>query len=102
MNTRKTRHSIVANVYNSNEQVRLSVSDYLWSATARAEMSTGIKLCGYHRGRKWGVVHMLDIWTKRDGTINGDVYTAYLLTDENDRAAFDSICEGFNPYYYKF
>lgn len=94
------RKTITAEVHDSNEKVKLSVPAELYNAPARAEVRTGIKLCGWHRGRTWGVIHVYNIWTRQDGTCYGDEYTAYRLTCDRDREAFERICNEHNPYYY--
>ena len=94
---------VTATVYDTqDEKVRVSIPLSLFKAPARREINTGIKLCGWHRGRKWGVVYTYNIWTRSDGTVYGDEFTAYRLDIESDREAFDRFCDEYNSTYYKF
>ncbi len=100
----KTRKTITATIYDSEQTVRLSIPENLANAPACAEISTGRKLCGWHTGRRWGIVHLYNIWLRSNGRgeVYGDEYVAYLLGDSRDRAAYDALTNDHNPHYYKY
>lgn len=99
------RKNITAHVYaTENETVRLSIPEELYSAKARAEIVTGERLCGYHTGRKWGILHIYNICPKgcNSGEVYGDEYTAYRMDDPISLTAYKRIICNYNPYYYEF
>jgi len=103
MTTGKTTKTVTARVYDTlSETVRVAVPPELCDATAGAEISTGVSLCGWHRGRKWGVVKTYSVWDRGDGLNCGDLYTAYRLDCETDREAFEWICNSYNNTKYRF
>jgi len=103
MATGKTMKTVTANVHGTESKtVRVAIPLILWNTTAGREISTGEKLCGWHRGRKWGVVRTYSIWSKRDGSVVGDIYTAYRLDIVADREAFERFVESYNPHYYEY
>ena len=86
-----TIKTVTAKVYGTqSETVRVAVPTALCDAPAAygAELSTGVRLCGWHCGRKWGVVRTYSIWDRGDGLNCGDLYTAYRLDCETDREEF--------------
>lgn len=96
----KTTKTVTAKVYNTqSEMVRVAVPAELCDATARAEVSTGYKLCGWHRGRKWGIVRIYSVWDRGDGLNCGDLYTAYRLDCQDDREAFDWLADSYTHCY---
>ncbi len=100
----KTRKTITAAIHDSDQTIKLSIPEDLANAPARAEISTGIKLCGWHTGRRWGIVHLYDIWQRPNGRgeVYGDEYVAYLLGDSRDRAAYDALINDHSSHYYKY
>lgn len=89
----KTTKTVNAQVFDTPETVRVAVPAALYDAPAAcgAEISTGVRLCGYHRGRKWGVVKTYSIWDRGDGLNDGDIYTAYRLDCVTDREEFSRL-----------
>lgn len=101
MSNRKTKR-VVAQVYDTvGKTVRVSVPVALLDAKAGVEISTGYKLCGWHRGRKWGVVRTYSFWDRGDGLHEGDLYTAYRLDIAADREAFERFVAPYEPLEYE-
>lgn len=99
-NNRKT---VTANVYDSDKNVRVSIPVDLFNAPTRAEISTGIRLCGWHRGRKWGIEHIYNCWQKPNSQESyGDEFIAYRLDIAADREVFDALCEKYSATCYRF
>lgn len=90
MTTTKATKTVTAQVYDTPETVRVTIPAALCDAPCAygAEISTGVRLCGWYRGRKWGVVKTYSIWDRGDGLNDGDLYTAYRLDCETDREEF--------------
>lgn len=85
-----------------DETVNVAVPIALWDAPLGVEISTGYKLCGWHRGRKWGVVRTYSIWDRGDGLQEGDLYTAYRLDNAADREAFDRFIVSYDSGSYEY
>lgn len=100
MTTSRTTKIVTAKVFDAPETVRVAVPTALYDAPAAygAEISTGVRLCGYHRGRKWGVVKTYSIWDRGDGLNDGDLYTAYRLDCETDREEFSRLSAMYIDY----
>lgn len=102
MSLRKTKR-VVAQVFDTmGDTVRVNVPVALWVAPSRVEISTGYKLCGWHRGRKWGVVRTYSFWDSGDGLHEGDLYTAYRLDIAADREAFERFVASYEPGDYEY
>ena len=100
MTTTKATKTVTAQVYDTPETVRVAIPTPLYNAPMAygAEISTGVRLCGWHRGRKWGVVKTCSIWDRGDGSIDGDLYTAYRLDCETDREEFSRLSAMYIDY----
>lgn len=102
MSGEKTKR-VVAQVYGTmGETVRVSVPVALYDTPTGVEISTGYKLCGWHRGRKWGVVGTYSIWDRGDGLQEGDLYTAYRLDIAADREAFERFIDQYDSRCYEY
>lgn len=72
------RKSITATTVDGNK-VRVSVPvEFDREPTqGHRQVGTGIVRIGFYYGRKWTVVRDYSIWVKKDGSVEGDFYTAY-------------------------
>ena len=98
-----TTKTVTAKVYGTqSETVRVAVPAALCDAPTGTKISIGVSLCGWYRGRKWGIIRTYSIWTMADGCAEGDIYTAYRLNYESDREAFDWVCSNGDAKYNEF
>lgn len=77
------------------ETVRVSIPKSLADATTAGcrQVDTGYVLLGTHRGRRWGIVALYNMWVNRDNACNGDTYIAFDLDNAKDREMFAKIEE---------
>lgn len=78
---------ITATISYNLESVRIAipVEQHLEPTAGHREIDTGVIRIGHHTGKRWGVVHNYSIWTRRDGTVRGDMYIAYDLNIQQCR-----------------
>lgn len=88
-------HTVTATIHGTNgaETVRISVPEEIYSEQTQGhrQIDTGIIRIGHHTGHRWGIVRDYSIWTRRDGTVYGDTYTAYDLYACGGRTAYAKI-----------
>ena len=84
----KTITATIHNTQNETVRIRIPAEQADETTAGHRQIGTGIVRIGRHVGRRWGVVHNYSIWAKRDGTVYGDEYEAYDLTNREDRADF--------------
>ena len=102
MSSRKTK-KVVAQVFDTmGKTVRVNVPVALCEAPTGDEISTGYKLCGWQRGRRWGIVRTYSIWDRGDGLQEGDIFTAYRLDIAADREAFERFVASYEPGDYEY